>query len=287
MTDIHLVVGGTGKTGTRLARHLIAAGATARPGSRTPAAPSTGAQPVRFDWDDDSTWGPALDGVTGVYLVPPALRMDHPPLLVRLAEQALAACVQRLVLLSARGVDAGPDNPLIAAERAVGAVAGDRLTVIRPAWFMQNFTESFFAPGVASGSLVAPAGDGAEPFVDADDIAAVAAAALSTDEHGARTYELSGPEALTFAEAAAVLTQHFGHEVRHVDLPVTEWVAGAEANGLPAAYAGMLGALFGIIRDGHDAHLSTGVEDALGRPPTSLAQWAQRVAANGQRPRTT
>jgi uncharacterized protein YbjT (DUF2867 family) len=143
---------------------------------------------------------------------------------------------------------------------------------------MQNFTESFFAPGVASGSLMAPSGDGAEPFVDADDIAAVAATALTTDGHAGRTYELSGPEALTFAEAAAVMSQHVGHEVRHVDLPVEEWIAGAEANGLPAAYAGMLGALFGVIRDGHDAHLSTGVQDALGRPPISLAEWAQRHA---------
>ena len=272
----HLVLGGTGKTGARLTRHLVTAGATARPGSRTPSAPSAGTQPVRFDWDDDSTWAAALDGAAGVYLVPPALRTDHPPLLARLAERALAAGVDRLVLLSARGVDAGPDNPLIAAERAVRAVAGDRLTVVRPTWFMQNFTEAFFADGVASGALVAPTGDGAEPFVDADDIAAVAAAALTGDGHGGRTYELSGPAALTFAEAADVLSARLGRPVRHVDLPVEQWVAGAAANGLPADYAGMLGGLFDVIRGGHDAHTSTGVQDALGRPPTSFAAWAER-----------
>lgn len=284
MTDTHLVLAGTGKTGTRLTRQLVATGATARPGSRTPASPSTGTQPVRFDWDDDSTWGPALDGATGVYLVPPALRMDHPPLLARLTEQALAAGAQRLVLLSARGVDAGPDNPLIAAERAVSATAGDRLTVVRPTWFMQNFTEAFFSDGVASGALVAPAGDGAEPFIDTDDIAAVAAAALTADGHGGRTYELSGPQSLTFAEVAAVLSMHAGHEVRYVDLPLADWVAGAEANGLPPAYAGMLGELFDVIRGGHDARLSTGVQDALGRPPASLADWAAREVRPG-RPR--
>jgi uncharacterized protein YbjT (DUF2867 family) len=282
MTHTHLVLGGTGKTGTRLTRLLVAAGTTARPGSRTPSAPSTGAQPVRFDWDDDGTWGRALDNVTGVYLVPPALRMDHPPLLARLAEEAVAAGVRRLVLLSARGVDAGPDNPLIDAERAVAAVAGDRLTIIRPSWFMQNFTESFFAPGIASGTLVAPTADGAMPFIDAEDIAAVAAAALTSDGHGGCIYELSGPQALTFAEVAAVLSKHVGHEVRHVDLPLAEWIAAAESNRLPAAYAGMLGALFGVIRDGHDAHLSTGVQEALGRPPTSLSEWAQRAAEDGQ-----
>jgi uncharacterized protein YbjT (DUF2867 family) len=282
MTDTYLVLGGTGKTGNRLTRLLVAAGATARPGSRTPAPPTTGVQPVRFDWYDDSTWAAALDGVTGVYLVPPALRMDHPPLLGRLAEQALAAGAQRLVLLSARGVDAGPDNPLIAAERAVTSVAGDRLTVVRPTWFMQNFTESFFADGVAAGTLVAPTGDGAEPFVDVEDIAAVAAAALLDDGHGGRTYELSGPTALTFAEAAALLSARAGHEVRHVDLPVADWVAGSEANGLPPEYAGMLGALFGVIRDGHDARLSSGVQDALGRPATSLEDWAEREVQPGK-----
>jgi uncharacterized protein YbjT (DUF2867 family) len=147
---------------------------------------------------------------------------------------------------------------------------------------MQNFTESFFAAGIASGTLVAPSADGAMPFIDAEDIAAVAAAALTSDGHGGRTYELSGPEALTFADVAAVLSRHVGREVRHVDLPLTEWIAAAESNGLPAAYAGMLGALFGVIRDGHDAHLSTGVQDALGRPPTSLSEWAHRVAEDGQ-----
>jgi uncharacterized protein YbjT (DUF2867 family) len=276
MTTTHLVLGGTGKTGTRLTAQLVASGATVRRGSRTPAAPAPGTQPVRFDWDVDTTWAAALDGVTGVYLVPPALRMDHPPLLARLSAQALAAGAQRLVLLSARGVDAGPDNPLIAAERAVAAVAGDRLTVVRPAWFMQNFTESFFAEGVASGTLVAPAGDGAEPFVDAEDIAAVAAAALTGAGHGGRTYDLSGPEPLSFAEAAAALSPHAGHQVRHVDVPVADWVAGAQANGLPPAYAAMLGGLFDVIRHGHDAYLSTGVQEALGRPPASLADFARR-----------
>jgi uncharacterized protein YbjT (DUF2867 family) len=281
MTSTYLVLGGTGKTGRRTTRRLVEAGLTARPGARTPAAPGPGTAPVRFDWDDRSSWAPALDGVEGAYLVPPAFRTDHAPLLGELAGQAADVGVHRLVLLSARGVDQGPDNPLRAAEQAVRAAAGDRaaVTVLRPSWFMQNFTEAFFAPGVAEGQLVAPTGAGAEPFIDAEDIAAVAVAALTEDGHGGRDYDLSGPAALTMAEAAQVLSSRLGRRVEHVDPPLEQWTAGAVKNGLPAEYAGMLGALFSRIASGDDAQLSTGVQDALGRPPGSFQEWADRELA--------
>jgi len=280
MTSTYLVLGGTGKTGRRLTRRLVERGLTVRPGARTPAAPAPGTSPVRFDWDDRSSWRPALEGVDGAYLVPPALRLDHAPLLGELAGQAADLGVSRLVLLSARGVDQGGDNPLIAAERAVRQAAGDRtaVTVVRPAWFMQNFTEAFFAPGLADGMLVAPTGDGAEPFIDADDIAAVAAVALTEDGHAGRDYDLSGPAALTFAEVADVLAGHLGRPVRHVDVPLSQWLAGAVQSGLPQDYAGMLASLFTLIAAGQDAHLSTGVQDALGRPATSFSVWADREA---------
>ena len=272
--SLFLVLGGTGKTGRRVLDHLVAAGHTARAGARTPGPAAPGVEPVRFDWDDRSTHDPALAGVEAVYVVPPALRVDHPPMIAALAAQAAEAGVQRLVLLSARGVDHGPDNPLRQAE-AAAASAGLPLVVVRPTWFMQNFTESFFAPGVAEGALVAPTASGAHPFIDANDIAAVAAAAL-TGRVPAGAYDLSGPEALTFADAAALLAERTGRPVQHVDLPVEQWAAGATGNGLPAEYAGMLGGLFGLIRDGHDAHLSDGVQRALGRPATSFAAWAAR-----------
>ena len=275
-----LVLGGTGKTGRRLARQLSAAGHTVRAAARTPGGAAPGVDPVRFDWADDSTWGPALAGVRGAYLIPPALRTDHAPLLGDLAGRAADAGVERLVLLSARGVDQGPSNPLLDAERAVTAAAGDRtaVTVVRPSWFAQNATESFFRPGLEQGTLVAPTGDGAVPWIDAEDIAAVAAAALTGDGHAGRVYELSGPRALTLAETAAVLTPHVGREVRHVDLPVEQWVEGAAANGLPREYAQMLGGLFDVIRAGYEAPLSDGVQQALGREPVSYEDWAAREA---------
>ncbi len=273
----YLVLGGSGKTGRRTVDRLTAAGHTARPASRNPGPGRPGVEPVRDDWADEATHGPALAGADAVYVVPPALRSDHPPMIAALAARAGEAGVARLVLLSARGVDQGPDNPLRQAEQAV-AGAGLPFAVVRPTWFAQNFTESIFAPGITGdGVVVAPTGDGAEPFIDADDIAAVAVAALTGDaEPGA--YDVSGPRALTFAEAADVLSAHAGRTVTHVDLPVEEWVAGAAANGLPEAYAGMLGALFGVIRDGHDAALSDGVHRATGRAATSFEDWAAREA---------
>lgn len=272
--SLFLVLGGTGKTGRRVLRALAADGHTARAAARHPGPAYGGAEPVRFDWDDPSTHDAALAGVEAVYVVPPALRGDHPPLMAALAQRAAGAGVRRLVLLSARGVDQGPDNPLRQAEQAL-ATAGLPVTVVRPTWFMQNFTESFFAPGVAEGALVAPTGSGAEPFVDTADIAAVAAVALTgRAEPGA--YDLSEPQALTFAEAAGVLAERTGRPVAHVDVPVDQWVAGAADNGLPVEYADMLGGLFGRIRDGSDAHLSDGVQATLGRPATSFADWAAR-----------
>ena len=276
----YLVLGGTGKTGRRLARQLSAAGHTVRAAARTPGSAAPGVDPVRFDWADDSTWGPALAGVRGAYLIPPAMRTDHAPLLGDLAGRAADAGVERLVLLSARGVDQGPSNPLLDAERAVTAAAGDRaaVTVVRPSWFAQNATESFFRPGLEQGTLVAPTGDGAVPWIDAEDIAAVAAAALTGDGHAGRVYELSGPRALTLAETAAVLAPYAGRDIRHVDLPVEQWVEGAAAGGLPRDYAQLLGGLFEVIRAGHEAPLSDGVQQALGREPVSYEDWAAREA---------
>ena len=273
----YLVLGGTGKTGRRVLDHLLAAGHTARAAARTPGPASPGIEPVRFDWADPATHQPALSGVEAVYIVPPALQLEHAEQIDGLGRLAVDSGVRRSVLLSARGVDKAPDNGMFRSEQALTAT-GLPTVIVRPAWFAQNFTEAFFAPPIrANGVIVAPTGDGANLFIDADDIAAVAVAGL-TGATSAGAYDLSGPRALSFAEAAAVLSPHAGREVRHVDLPVEEWVNAAAANGLPADYAGMLGVIFTLIKDGHDAGLSDGVSRALGRPATSFEDWAAREA---------
>lgn len=275
--SLYLVLGGTGKTGRRVIDRLVAAGHTARAAARTPGPTRANVEPVHFDWDDEATHGPALAGVSGVYIVPPTMRMDHPPLIAALAARAGEAGAQRGVLLSVRGADQGPDNPLRQAEQALRQ-SGLPSSVVRPSWFDQNFTESFFAPAIKSdGLVVAPTGNGAEPFIDADDIAAVAVAALM-GEPDRPAYDISGPRALTFGEAAEVLARHAGRDVKHLDIPVEEWVEGAQRNGLPADYASMLGSIFGLIRDGHDAAVSDGVQAATGRPATAFEDWAAREA---------
>ena len=275
----HLVLGGTGKTGRRVLHHLVTAGHTARAAARTPGPASPGVEPVRFDWADPSTYAPALSGVDAVYVVPPALQLEHAEQIAALGTLALDLGVSRAVLLSARGVDKAPDNAMFRSEQAL-AGTGLPTGVVRPSWFAQNFTESFFAPGISTdGVIVAPSAEGAHAFIDAEDIAAVAAALLTgTAPLGA--YDISGPQALRFSEVAAILSAHAGREVKHVDLPVDDWEAGAAQNGLPVEYAEMLGMLFTLIRDGYDAEVSDGVQRALGRPATSFEDWAAREAGS-------
>ena len=269
-----LILGGTGKTGRRLADDLSARGATVRIASRHPSTDGA-SRHVRFDWDDESTHDAALAGAGAVYLVPPAFVVDHVATTTRFLERAAASGVERVVLLSARGVDADDAIPHRRAELALFAEPALRGTVIRPTWFAQNFTEGVFAEGVANGVLAAPAGAGRVPFIDADDIAAVAAALLvDPSAFVGEALDLSGSTAYGFAEAAEVLGRALGRDVAYVDVAPADFEAGAVAAGVPADYAAMLGTLFHVIREGWDEHVSDGVDRVLGRPGRSLAEWA-------------
>ena len=276
-TDI-LILGGTGKTGRRLTHDLSARGATVRVASRHPSGDG-GTRHVRFDWDDESTHDAALAGAGAVYVIPPAFVVDHVAATTRFLDRAASSGVERVVFLSARGVDADDAIPLRRVELALLAEPALRGTVIRPTWFAQNFTEGVFAPGVSSGVLAAPAGAGRVPFVDAGDIAAVAAALLvDHDAFVGEALDLSGSTAYGFAEAADVLAGALGHDVAYVDVAPPDFVAGAVAAGVPADYAGMLGALFEVVRNGWDEHESDGIDRVLGRPGRSLAEWAATLA---------
>lgn len=271
-----LVLAGTGKTGRRVAARLAQTGHTARAAARHPGAPAANLEAVAFDWDDPESYGPALAGADAVYVVAPALRLDFAPLVERFLAQAKAAGVGRGVLLSARGVDqAPPETPLGQAE-ALLADSGLEWAIVRPTWFMQNFSEGIFVEGIARGELAAPAGDGLVGFVDAEDIAAVAAAALTEDGHAGQAYDLTGPELLTHADAARVIGQAAGRPVRYVDADPDAWEAGVREAGLPADYVASLAMLFGGIRQGWEARLADGVQRALGREPGSFGAFAER-----------
>jgi uncharacterized protein YbjT (DUF2867 family) len=261
-----LVIGGTGTTGRRVAARLTALGLPVRVGSR-------GGDP-RFDWHDPAGWDRVLDGVTALYLVPLDGERLTRPFLARAGERG----VRRVVLLSGRGADIPGylpgDNPLgtthLDGEAALRE-SGLAWTVLRPGWFTQNFTEGFFAEAVRTGELRLPAGDGAVPFVDAEDIAAVAVAALTGEGHTGRAYELSGPRALTFAQAAAELSAASGRPLRYVPVSVAEFVRDQTASGVPEPEARWTAELFAPILRGEEERLSAGVRQALGREPRDFA----------------
>ncbi|MFE0421682.1 NAD(P)H-binding protein [Streptomyces sp. NPDC058953] len=271
-----LVLGGTGTTGRRVAARLGALGHTVRIGSRS-GGPA-------FDWADDTTWGPVLAGIDTVYVVPADGERLTRPFLARAEE----AGVVRAVLLSGRGVDVpeymGDGNPSgvthIDGDAAIRET-GLEWTVVRPTWFAQNFSEGFFLDAVRSGELRLSAGDGATPFVDAEDIADVVVAALTGDGHTGRTYELSGPRALTFAEAAAEITTASGRPVRYTPVDPAEFRAGLVADGWGEEDARWYDDSLSPLRRNMDAHLSDGVREALGRAPRDFTAFVTDAAKAG------
>lgn len=280
-----LVLGGTGKTGRRLADRLRAAGATVRTAARHGA-------DVRFDWDDPATHDAALAGAEALYLVPPTLRLDYAASAGRLLDRAEAAGVGHVTFLSARGVEnAPPESPMRAVELDLLGRTTVTRALVRPSWFMQNFSEGYFASSLlAEDAIDAPTGDGAEAFVHADDIAEVAAATLlDPAAHDGAAYALTGPEAITFAAIAERVSTVLGRPVVHRDLATPEWVAQTVAAGVPHDYAALLGMLLGLVRDGAGATLSDDVARVTGHAPRSfadyladpatLAAWAAPAAA--------
>ena len=257
----HLLLGGSGKVGRRLAQ-LLAAQPTRPVSRRTDPA---------FDWNDESTWPAALDGATSIFIVGPGSATDWSPRLTRLLQLAHRAGVQHAVLLSARGVEFLPDGAVGRAERALqdGPVPW---TILRPTHFAQNFTEAMFVP--VDGRIVAPVGTGAEPFIDVNDLAAVAAEVMTKREYDGRILALSGPEALTFDDAAAELERVTGAKTRFEDESDDDHVRRLRAAGTPEMYIEWRMAMLNGIRSGADAYVSTGVEEVLRRPATSFTGWA-------------
>jgi uncharacterized protein YbjT (DUF2867 family) len=264
-----LVLGATGKTGRRVARRLTALGHPVRIGSRTARPP--------FDWDHPQTWAPAVEGTAAVYVTyqPDVSFPGAAERVETFARQAVAAGVGRLVLLSGRGE---PDA--VPAEDAV-RTAGVPWTVLRASWFAQNFSEHFLLDPVLDGVIALPGRDVAEPFIDVDDVAAVAVAALTEDGHDGRTYELTGPRLVTFAEAADAISAATGRPVRYVPVSREEYAAEAVAQGVPAEEAGPMADLFARVLDGHNAHVDTGVRDVLGREPRDFGDFVRETAATG------
>jgi uncharacterized protein YbjT (DUF2867 family) len=268
-SDPILVLGATGKTGRRVTERLQVLGVPVRAGSRTADPP--------FDWEDRATWAPALAGVAAAYVsyYPDLAAPGAPEAIGAFAAAARAAGVQRLVLLSGRGEEE--------AQRAEAALPafGPQWTVVRCSWFAQNFDEGAFLGSVLDGTVALPADAVREPFVDVDDIADVAVAALTQDGHFGQIYELTGPRLLTFGEAVAEIGRASGRELAYVPIGLRDFTAALEAEGLPADVIGLLAYLFTEVLDGRNAMVADGVQRALGRPPRDFTDYAQAAAATG------
>lgn len=264
----YLILGGTGKVGRRVSDLLAERGNNVRPASRSGS--------TRFDWRDSTTWAPAVTGVDGVFIVGPGSATDWSPMLSEFLELAADAGTRHVVLLSARGVEFLPDGAVARAERTL---AGGPVpwTILRPTHFAQNFTEAMFAP--VDGIIAAPVADGAEPFIDVLDIAEVAASVLAAGANGGwndTILELSGPAAITFTEAAAILSEVSGQRVVFAPQNEEEHIAALASAGTPAGYVTWRMAMLGGIARGDDAYLSDGVPTVLGRSATSFHEWAAR-----------
>lgn len=263
-----LVIGATGKIGSRVITRLEQQGIPARGASRR-------SNPA-FDWENPSTWAPALAGaeVAFVAFVPDIAVPGAPETIRTFAATALAAGVKRVVMLSGRGEANAQRSEQIMAASGLGT------TIVRASWFNQNFSEGILLPAVLSGLVALPAGQHGEPFVDADDIADVAVAALTDTSHVGEIYEVTGPRLLTFAEAAAAISAASGLEVTYAPISLEEFRAALEPDVGPET-AEFLTRLCEEVFDGRNEKLGDGVQRALGRQPRDFAHYCAGTAATG------
>lgn len=264
-----LIIGKTAKTGLRVDQRLQALGYATRGVSRS-------SSPA-FDWEDKTSWRAVLEGTESAYVT------FYPDLAVAAAENTIREFValaedvglQHLVLLSGRGEQG--------AERAESVLMNSGLdwNVVRANWFMQNFSEGFMIEGIVEGELMLPAGDIVEPFIDIDDIADVAVAALTRPELRNQLFEVSGPRAMTFAQCAAEISEAVGYPVKFTQISIEQFLQSLRDQGLPEDMLWLMNELFTVVFDGRNSNPTTGVEDVLGRPATDFSQYLNKVMGTG------
>lgn len=264
-----LVLGGTGKTGRRIAEKLNRLGHNVRIGSRSAETP--------FDWLNRNTWLPVLKDINSVYIsYQPDLAVPGAVETVQaFTDMAVSCGVQKLVLLSGRGEEE--------AERGEQVIkdSGVNWTILRASWFAQNFSESFLLDAVLSGEIALPVADIGEPFIDVDDIADVAVAALTQTGHAGQLYELSGPRLLTFAEIADEIAAASGRPVRFVQTTAQQYEETLKQHGIDEDFMALVMYLLTSVLDGRNAYVTDGVQRALGREPRDFSDYARDTAATG------
>ncbi|WP_370265764.1 NAD(P)H-binding protein [Streptomyces sp. V4I8] len=263
-----VVTGASGRTGSRVAQAARGAGLTVRPASRAQG----------FDWEDPTTWARTLRDADAAYLMYPSDvgAPDAAEGVGALAREAVGLGVRRLVLLSARGEDQA-----LPTEEALTSSGAD-WTIVRAAWFSQNFSEGPLVEGMVHGELVFPAGEVEEPFVDVRDIADVVTAVLTSDDrYVGRTLELTGPRLLSWREAVAEISEAAGRTITYTPVPTRAYGEALTGFGVPPEEVELLIEVFGTLMDGRNAHLTDDVREVLGREPHDFADFAREAAAAG------
>lgn len=270
-----LVFAANGNVGQPLVAALLAKGEQVKAASRMGTAVG-GAQGVAVDMDNPSTLARAFEGVDRVFLLAPTGSLDITGRLLPVIEAA-AARKAKVVLMTALGVDADEAIPYRQVELALER-SGTPFVIVRPNWFADNF-HTFWKPGIDHGVIAVPAGDGKTSFIDTRDIAESAAAALTTDRFDGRAFNLTGPEALSYGEAAAVLSRVTGKAIAYTPVDDDGFVGILTGAGVPEPYARFLATLFHPVREGWTARITGDVETLTGHAPRSLATYAQDNAA--------
>lgn len=266
-----LVLGATGTVGRPVVNGLIAKGEAVRAASRSGAA-VPGAEGFAFDFSKPETIAAALEDVDRLYMLLPAGYLEVKELLLPVVEAAASRKV-KIVFQSVIGVDADDSIPYRQVEIAIEQ-SGAPYVILRPNWFSDNF-HTFWKQGIDHGQIALPAGDGKSSFIDARDIAESAIAALTSTTFDGKAYNLNGPEALTYADAAAILSAVTGKPIQYTATSDQAFIDMLKSGGVSADYAAFMASIFYPVRAGWTGAVTNDVSTLTGKSPRTLKAYAE------------
>lgn len=270
-----LVLAANGTVGGKVVAGLVAKGERVRAASRSGKAPA-GAEGVAFDLATPATHAPAFDGVDRLFLVMPSGYLEVMKLLRPLVDLAAARKV-KVVFMTVLGADADESIPYRQVELALERSATKHV-ILRPNWFTDNFA-SYWIQGIRQGVISVPAADGKTSFIDARDIADSAVAALTSTAFDGKAFNLTGPEALSYGDAARLVSEATGKTVKYVPATDEAFVQLLTGAGVPADYARFLATIFAPVRQGFTAAVTQDVKTLTGKAPRTVGAWARENAA--------